>query len=319
MTSGAASTYTTFVSEGSRRVRAFKTMLPELNAIAARWAGEEQQLELSELEIRYRWAKDVKEVDEQRHRYGYDAAAKLLSLRVDPHYELHHYRSVGTFIDDKFFEDVLAFNKTLQAASGRISWCHLIAFSRAASGEIRQTLFKQCKEELWSVVTLETRAYEASGGAAARSTKGKDQSGKESIVKRVTKEVGQLKKKATKVVADDFSESLAELHASDPEAWLRFVDETKMALYDCIGQLHATVQAIDDAVKPVNINPAVAQMKEAEMELSLASAVRQLRAVAKSSNTTSTSPTVASAASASQAMPSQAKRRKFKRRPNPNS
>lgn len=304
----------------STREHDLKYMRLDLAEIAERWIVEEKKIDQSELEIRYQWAKDLRLVKEQSYRYGDEADEALYSLLVEPGVSLFLYQMIAIHIDDDFFDNVIAHNKSCTVRKGHITWSHLTYFIGVSGPEAKKSLFEECKAGRWSVAKLRERVDELTRKDPSMSTTEKRESGAGSIAKRVMNIVTQLDKQTGKILADEFSESLAKIRPGDHEETMELIGSAKVFMSNCIDQLTCTIEAIDQALETLRAKPEACEEKvDASANKTVAEhsppAPRQPQAVPKKPSTALAIPIANRASSASATNVPQPKRpRKLRRR-----
>lgn len=150
----------TFDVNGVSRECILKEISSESQEIAERLITEANQLADAELLARYKWAQQLKMLNEQRGKYGYlsfDQVARILiSLGQNP----RAYLSVAIYVNEDMFADIVEFNKRESALGWRINWNHLEILSRFGDPESRRALLNQCMDEKLNVEQLREIASE---------------------------------------------------------------------------------------------------------------------------------------------------------------
>ena len=150
----------TYAVNGVSREQILQEVSLESQEIAERLVTEANQLADAELLARYKWAQQLKMVDEQRGKYGYlsfDQVGRILiSLGQNP----RTYFTVAIYVSEDMFADIVEFNKRESALGWRITWNHLEILSRFSDLESQRAILNRCMEEKLNVEQLRDIASE---------------------------------------------------------------------------------------------------------------------------------------------------------------
>ena len=122
--------------------------------IGQRWIEEEGRLNTCELELRYRWAQDVKYLHERSEQFGPDAARHLSQVFSRDDHDINDYYRIVTYVGQDFVDTVLAFNRQRMGQRGYITWHHLRCFASVMGLATQRELLDICMTDRLSVTEL---------------------------------------------------------------------------------------------------------------------------------------------------------------------
>lgn len=214
--------------------------------IGPRWIEDEGKLNTIELELRYRWAQDVKYLHERPHLFGPDSARYLSEVFSRDDHDINDYYRIVTYVDQGFVDTVLAFNRQRKGQRGYITWHHLRYFACVTNLNTQRELLELCMTNQWSVFELHEEVNKREDRLRNMADKVARTPSLKTLVARVSLSTSQLCEDAFALDSDDARRPTDKLQTASKKA-VAELDAASQSIATCIERLQAALGSLERA------------------------------------------------------------------------